>query len=403
MTVHTIELQEHMPCLLPAEALSQQAGKHLWSHYGEKIHIEPPSFMTNNCWRLTPQGWVGLIPVDESVHLLIAPKVELGNLFRMLEYAYKLEFLASGDMVGAKSMKEFYERLAKVLAMRILDRSRKGLYRAYKAQSHQLPYLRGKLVLESMLRTAWETSLDCQYYENTADIEDNQILAWTLYCMARSGFCREDVARLVRRAFRATQGIAELKSCSSRLCSGRQYNRLNEDYRPLHLLCRFFLDHSGPFHEKGRDQMLPFLVEMARLFEMFVAEWLRQHLPDNIVLKDQAVFRLGSESKIDFHIDLLLTDRHSGKTLCLLDTKYKTPASPSASDVEQVIAYAKAIGSPEAVLVYPQSLPKPFDSMVGGDIHVCTMTFAIAGDLESQGQAFLAALMERIHLYTPQL
>ena len=43
--------------------------------------------------------------------------------------------------------------------------------------------------------------MDCQYHENTADIEDNQILAWTLYCMARSGFCREKVAELVRRAF----------------------------------------------------------------------------------------------------------------------------------------------------------------------------------------------------------
>ena len=76
MNVHTIELQEHLPGSLPADALSQQAGECLWTQYGEKIQVEPPTFKTNNQWRLTPQGWVGHIPVDDSVRLFIAPKVE---------------------------------------------------------------------------------------------------------------------------------------------------------------------------------------------------------------------------------------------------------------------------------------------------------------------------------------
>ncbi len=396
MKVHTIELQEHMPCSLPAEALSQQAGELLWAKYEEKIQVEPPTFKTNNQWRLTSQGWVGHIPVDEFVHLLITPKVKLSNLFRMLEYAYKLDFLTSGDMIGAQSLREFYERLAKILAMRILDRSRKGLYREYMARFDRLPYLRGKLVLETMLHSPWEISLDCQYHENTADVEDNQILAWTLYCMARSGFCREDVAKLVRRAFRATQGIAQLRVCPTSLCNRRQYNRLNEDYRPLHSLCRFFLEHSGPIHEKGIHYMLPFLIDMGRLYEMFVAEWLRQHLPDDIILKDQAIFSFGGENKVMFRIDLLLIDRCSGNPLCLLDTKYKTPTSANSGDVQQVIAYAKAIGCPEAVLVYPQHLNETFDSVVGGDIHVWTTTFGLSGDLEEQGRTFRAKLLERI-------
>ena len=68
--------------------------------------------------------------------------------------------------------------------------------------------------------------------------------------------------------------------------------------------------------------------------------------------------------------------RHLRQGQWLLDTRYKTPSSPSAGDVEQGIAYAKALGCPEAVLVYPQELPKPLGHVVGRDIHVWTPTFA---------------------------
>ena len=396
MITKTIELEEYSPTSLPAEALPQHLGKLLWSRYGQKIQIEPPTFKTDNQWRITPQGWAGHIPADDGYQLFIKPKVELANLFRMLEYAYKLPFLATGEMVGAKSLKDFYERLARILALRALDRSRKGLYREYAGRSQRLPFLRGKVVLESLLRSPCETSLDCDYHENTADIEDNQILAWTLYCIARSHLCDEEVTKLVRRAFRATQGIAELRPCSAGLCEGRFYSRLNEDYRSLHALCRFFLDHSGPSHEQGGHQMLPFLIDMARLYEMFVAEWLRKNIPGHIILRDQAPFSIGGVNRVEFRIDLLLIDRATGRRLCLIDTKYKTPSGPSSGDLEQVIAYAKTLGCPEAVLVYPQILSKPFDHLIGGDIHVWTSTFGLAEDLEKQGQVFMSTLLASI-------
>lgn len=397
MTAQTIELQEYRTANLPAEAIPQHVGQRIWSQYQEKITVEPPTFKTENQWRLTPQGWAGHIPVDDEFNVFIQPKVELDNLFRMLEYAYRLPFIVTGDIVGADSLQELYERLARILALRVLDRGRKGFYREYASRSNKLPYVRGKVMLESMLRTPWDVSLDCQYHENTSDVEDNQILAWTLFCIARTGLCRDDVARLIRRAFRATQGIAQLKPCSGNICDGRTYNRLNEDYAPLHALCRFFLDHSGPSHKRGGRSMLPFLIDMARLYELFVAEWLRVHLPENIILKDQATVRLGGEHKVEFRIDLLLTDRNTGSPLCLLDTKYKAPTSPGAGDVEQVIAYAKTLRCPEAVLVYPQDLPKPFDDMVGGDIHVWTTTFGLTGDLEQSGRAFMHRLLDVVY------
>ena len=51
----------------------------------------------------------------------------------------------------------------------------------------------------------------------------------------------------------------------------RLYHRLNQDYQPMHGLCRFFLEHSGPTHQDGDSAMIPFVVHMPALFEKFVA------------------------------------------------------------------------------------------------------------------------------------
>lgn len=396
MIPRTIRLQEYQTCELAADALPKEVGEFLWGSYRNEIQIEPPTFKTNHRWKITPQGWAGHIPVSNSLIFHIEPKVEINNLFRMLEYAYRIDFLATGELVGAASLQDFYERLAHVLALRVLDRSRRGLYRQYVERSGRLPYLRGKLLLETMWASPGEVSLDCRYHELTGDIEDNQILAWTLQRIARAGIRRTEVAQAVRKAFRATQGVATSKPMQASSCVGRHYNRLNDDYRSLHGLCRFFLDRSGPSHAQADLAMLPFLIDMARLYEMFVAEWLERHLPPHLALKQQHVVVLGAGPSVEFRIDLLIVDRQSETPLALLVTKYKTASGPSAGDVEQVIAYAKTLSCPEAILVYPRAMTVPFDCDVGGDIRVWTSHFDLAGNLEANGHRFLSSLLRRI-------
>ncbi len=67
-------------------------------------------------------------------------------------------------------------------------------------------------------------------------------------------------------------------------CDGRTYNRLNADYEPMHALCRFFLNNSGPTHERGDRPMLPFLVNMSRQLPTLLVGVVegapaRRHLP----------------------------------------------------------------------------------------------------------------------------
>ena len=136
--------------------------------------------------------------------------------------------------------------------------------------------------------------------------------------------------------------------------------------------------------------MLPFLVDMAKLYELFVAEWLKAHLPQYLLLKFQE--QVNISKTIHFKTDLILYDMSTGTARYILDTKYKTPTQPAADDIAQVVAYAVSKDCHEAVLVYPEPLKHPLNEWVG-DIRVRSLTFSLKDDLDRAGQAFLQQLL----------
>jgi len=373
--------------------MSDAVGNAIYYHFRNHIAVEFPTPKTDGKWEFTPLGWVGTIPVTDSVVITIEPKAPLENLFRMWEYAYRLKSIKFLDgIIGCKSLAEFYQNLAGILANRVLDRTRKGLYRSYLGREDRLPYVSGRLDVRRMAFEPWCTNFYCAYEEHTADVEENQILCWTLSVIARSGLCAEHILSKVRRGYRELVGCTSATPVSPKACIGRLYNRLNDDYEPLHALCRFFLEHRGPTHQRGDESMMPFLMDMAHLYELFVAEWLKLHLPEEYELKAQHTVHFGSSGELQFRIDIIMLDRKTGTPLLILDTKYKIPDSPSNTDIHEVRSYAEALGCKEAVLVYPSHLSNAIN-VKAGNIRVRTLTFETDGDLEESGMTFLISLL----------
>ena len=105
----------------------------LWESYPQQVTLEAPSYGTSHQWKLMAQGWVGYIPLTAELGLRLLPKVEIGNLFHMLDYAYRLRsFRFLDDLIGCQTLEDYSERLANVLAKRVMDRGRKGFYRDYR-------------------------------------------------------------------------------------------------------------------------------------------------------------------------------------------------------------------------------------------------------------------------------
>ncbi len=388
---HVLELTEYSPQSLPQTMIPFSVGEKLWRDFdqkGKRILVEFPSPKTNHQWIVTPQGWVGNVPITAVYQLDIQPKVKLHNLFRMWEIAYQLKgYDLFAGLIGVDSITAFYEQLALWLAQNVLKRSRQGFHARYVPQQQHLATVRGKYIPKRGGIKPTSMKLFCQYDEFTMDIMDNQILAKTLDLIARTYRCRPEVQTAVRQATHQLQRITTPQPITAADCQNREYGRLNQDYQALHTLCHFFLEHSGPQQQTGSNMMIPFLINMARLFELFVSNWLKDNLPAGSFLQAQETVTVGQQSELRFDIDLVLYDAN-GKATAVLDTKYKTPDKPSQQDINQIITYAKAKKCPRAYLVYPHPLAKPLHVQFG-DLTLHTITFPLDKEIALAGKQFL--------------
>ncbi|MEO5931017.1 MAG: restriction endonuclease [Candidatus Kapaibacterium sp.] len=380
--VRILRLFEYKPVQIPPSELTMADAEIIFREHGDKIEIEEPTMRTGGLWSLQSKGWVGSIPLRSRLRLHLEPKMPVASIFRMLEYAYALKsFNILEGISESDQIDEIYQRLAMVLARRVLDRGRRGLYRAYVPEEDQLPYVRGSVDIARSLRTPWKVALHCSFQENTADIRENQLLAWTLHTIIRQGICTGERLDYVMAAWRSLRGAITLHSFRPAEYIGWLYNRLNGDYRPLHALCRFFLEQAGPTHEHGGFETIPFLVNMAGLYEKYVAEYLAGKIGDGMSLSGQEEVGVSPDGKITITIDLVLSDLASGNAIAVLDTKYKNADYPSPDDLQQVVAYAVAKNCRRAVLIYPTMPKRPFNGLYGAG-HVEVMTSIVSPDGE---------------------
>lgn len=389
-----ITLAEYETAHLAPEELPEPAAQRLWLAYAAQVQLEPPSFKTQHSWQLTAQGWVGFIPLTPRLGIALQPKVQVSNLLRMLAYAYDLEqLLFQTGHWPVTTLAEFYEQLAQLLARGVLQLRQQGFYSAYFSQTAPALPLRGRIEVARAVRQPWQSALPCTYTEQTVDVEDNQLLAWTLWEILGSGLCGESTRQVVHQAYRTLAALVTVQPLPASACRQRHYHRLNQQYAPLHALCYFFLSHTGPGYTIGEQRMLPFLIEMARLYERFVAAWLQRQLGDRWRVQSQDRYPLGADRSLYFTVDLVVVELQSGAVRWVLDTKYKVPtAAPSTEDIAQVVAYAQRTGAPEAILIYPAPLLRTIDLQIG-QVRVRSLVFDLAGDLEQAGQRFVNTLL----------
>jgi 5-methylcytosine-specific restriction enzyme subunit McrC len=95
--------------------------------------------------------------------------------------------------------------------------------------------------------------------------------------------------------------------------------------------------------------------------------------------------------RLQIIIDLVITDKNSGQTRFVLDTKYKAPDKAANQDFNQIFVYARVKDSPQALLIYPTHLSTPLNFHLDG-IRIRTVAFPLEGDLDENGRAFLSTL-----------
>jgi 5-methylcytosine-specific restriction enzyme subunit McrC len=394
-----IQLAEEEPS---PEMLTAEERDDLRRKYGKQLEIRPTD--ESGCYEIRSRGFVGHLPVSKSFTVSVAPKLPVSNIFGMLEYAYDLKsFELFKGQIAVETLNDLYEGLASILAKRVLDRARKGLYCSYVEETAKLQFVRGRIRIAETLQSLilGSIALCCEYEDHTADLDENRILLWTLFSLRKLYFVNSELHKQVKRAYQALAGSITLEQKDAADCFGRQYHRLNDDYQPMHMLCGVFLEHLGPGLLAGEGRFLPFMLSMPKLFERFVARWLSSRLTEEIRVAESHPVRVdlsyktGEAGAKTFKMDIVLRDK-ADNALAVIDTKYKSDEKPDDDDIHQVVSYAHLMSTQNAILVYPSAKTKPM-SFLMNDILVKVMTFDISRQ-DLGGNAFLNELNKALGL-----
>ena len=332
-----------------------------------------------------------VLPLGGEWMVRIQPKLPVASVAAMLAEVYDLPSLRlhrEGPAVGEADA--LLDPLAQVFARRVLVRARRGLLRQYVEEEDELAAVRGRIDVPASLRLGvrGRPALRCRYEELTCDVDDNQILLAALVLLARSRALSAPTRAQVEEATRLLAVDVTLRPVRPAECLGRAYDRLNIDYRELHHLARFFLAHLSSDlgdHAAGA----PFTLDMAHLFERFVARRLRAALPDDLRLVEHERLDLADEDDRS-NPDLVIKDR-AGAPAAVLDTKYKDGGTLARADLHQVVFYATALRCRVAALVYPRQVPDLALSV--GDVRVHTVAFDLGVDREAATSRLLATIL----------
>ena len=328
--------------------------------------------------RVTARSWVGIVRF-ERFEVRVVPKLAGNNigLVEMIEFATGLDSLRRSS--SARSLHAEGTGLFDLIALLLAEGTelilRGGLLADYVEREDELPVLRGRLLGDQQVlrRFGQVDRLVCRFDEHEQNIAENQLLAAALSrCSTR--VTHDSVRRRVRRLLAIFQEACrpddlDLEGIRNRMT----YHRLNEHYRNPHALAWLILDGLGTRDVlvTGETNCFAFLIDMNRLFEMFVFRLVDTLLAGSAMRvhyqrADRSIILNASTGQPYARVvPDILVERSAADTTARLaiDAKYKLydERKLSSSDVYQSFLYAYAYGAaggpalPAALLVYPSS------------------------------------------------
>jgi 5-methylcytosine-specific restriction enzyme subunit McrC len=308
---------------------------------------------------VNPLQYVGHFRLPSGRVLTITPKIQTASVLRMLAYAY-LRWrhpVFRDEEVNYDSDSFLFEPLVRVFNDLVALRARRGLMQDYVRHEENRPILRGRLLLREHIQqnTGYPSRAFCRFFDNTVDIEDNQVIKQTLHVLVLAGEWSRGTSHSLRANLHQFATVSLIPTRAINF-GGHHYHRLNEDYEPIHALCALFLATSSISEKPGQIPFKGFLLDMNKLFEKFVEQAFVSVGADlGVSIHPQRVERLSDGDYLArIQPDILVTRK--GIISGIVDAKYKRDAfGPENSDLFQVVTYGTALRCNNTYLFYPET------------------------------------------------
>jgi 5-methylcytosine-specific restriction enzyme subunit McrC len=324
--------------------------------------------------------WVGVVQVP-GVQIEILPKVDAlagsaGSEEAQFETRRNLLYMlsVSGDVpvrdrdIARLALRQapLSETLASIFADRLRGELLLGPERAYHAQEANLRSFKGKLLIarQALRNAAHRERFYCRYDEFSEDTPMNRIFRAS--CRALLEVTRTPATQdALRHCLLLLDGVADVEIQEADF--GRiALNRQTERFEDILRFCRLLFSGHTPTIEAGGTRTFSLLFDMNKVFERFVAAFLRRYVVPR--LSDVTVFPQAAHHKrhlmesagagvLRLEPDVLV-ESPGGRLI--IDTKWKLLApgkrgrgGVADADLYQLYAYTRRYGCKRSVLLYP--------------------------------------------------
>ncbi len=353
MIKHCYQLSEHSQ--LTNVDLTQEDVQTLLALFVGKLDVT--TNMATSKYNLQSYQYAGVIALPHT-KIIIEPKTKIVNLNYMISKVYGLAtFQNCATEFG--SIKEWSDFVLLLFLELVTELTSKGLNKHFQEIKENSTTIKGGIdfVKQAKENFGYPLQHHCNYTEVSSNTIENQILKLALHqvysiCELESQLIWQ--LNKLEKYFTSVSLPNLIKINLSQL----SFNRLNEQYRFPLALAQMILEMCSPLLE-GNSHLFPaFLIDLNRLFERYVADYLAktcsnyQHFFANkLTLSYQTQDYLDQTSQIRIIPDLVLSSGE--KALAVIDTKYKLATSELNRDYYQIISYCLAKNTLCGVLVYP--------------------------------------------------
>lgn len=331
---------------------------------------------------LKVKQYVGLIRVDNrSIEIL--PKMyneksnkdeqiknAQRNLLYLLHYCFDIKYDTNNiDLMQARKS-NWFEILTSIYTKNLMELSKKGIHKQYIAVEENLPFFKGKWMIQQHFRT--NTFHKHRFYVNydefSADIPLNQALR---YATNRLKFQSQN-ANNKKTLYMLDQLLDEVTLLPDPMpvLNNIVFTRLNKAYQQVFNLAKLFIEKSVVETSSGSSSAFAFTFDMNILFERFIAKFIKNNrdeiLPEylkncEIYVQHSGKVLAKSANNKEFTLKPDIIFKEGDITKLIIDTKYKRldksdkKCGVSQSDMYQMAAYASGYKCPNVILLYPHT------------------------------------------------
>lgn len=247
------------------------------------------------------------------------------NIYYMLAYAFQVLHENGYRDVATEKFENGLELLAAILGRGVSIQIKRGLIRQYITREEALSTPRGRIEVNASIKslTFRKKQLVCAYDEFSVDAYPNRIIKTTLSVLLRSNLPlsrKKELRKLM--IFFDEVTLLDIHTINWNIPCDRN----NQTYRMILAICQMLLTGMLQTESDGAVRVMEYMDDqsMAKLYEKFILGYYQREHPElkayapqiKWAVDDGHVFRLPT-----MQTDIVLSDKHSGKTL-IIDAKY---------------------------------------------------------------------------------